>query len=429
MSQPLPSGTSQSVFLNNNVAFYRNLSEKGKSTFLQLVNKFILKKHWEFDFDPGNDAFLIRTLVAATCIEVTWGIKDKFISSYKFVKVELDALRLREAKGHGKVLLLEGDIDARWKKIKAGEAVADSPKNIGLYDWSKALIVGAKRGNTLDDFFSGYYKTWLIEAQKVLQMDTDDDCLPFIVKQFFAQPDELKRKYPELYEYTKMLLNLDLIEAREFDFIYSEKMRSDKKMKSRNRAFIFGVQKEMRQYGVSTSIIYSILIIVPITFIVFGIMGRQTYFSWMFFGIYSGLAGIGAGAIYHFYYKQRGLSLKSMAALIGLGLLPGIYSFMITLNSNIKIKQNVHNIHLEQAYDLYQHLPWPSFNNLRFTRLTINREDRKTGKSESQNHTARGEIAHYVKELGITDDVEVHTRTGIFGSEVYESFEVTMYYK
>jgi hypothetical protein len=340
---------SQATYLHNYVSFYRGLSDRGKRVFLGRVKRFIARKDFEFFFDPGREELLVKTLIAASCIQVTWGIKDIYIGSYTYIGVYADALKLQKGKGvvYSSIWLTK-NVNFSWNKVKEGFIISDDSKHIGLFEWTRALIIQAKKENILDDFFSAYYLVWC-EAARDIMFVVDEDVnlpldkfgqkLPVIVQHFFEAPEELRANHPEIYEHTKRLLNIDLLEAKEYDYIYSRKVAADKKMKTANRALLFGVQDEIRKFGLSSGIMYYILLQFPAVIFIWYMMGRWAYFSWTFNAFFAGFLLLGALVIYKRYYVKRGLSAMASVIVCIIGLIPFVYGTMSLLNYMVPLEE------------------------------------------------------------------------------------------
>jgi len=432
---------SQSTYLYNYVGFYRELSEKGKQKFLRRVQKFIRIKDFEFFFDPGREELLIKTLIAASCIQVTWGIQDTYINSYTYIGVYAEALKLQKGKGvvYSSIWLTK-NVNFSWSKIKEGYIIPDDSKHIGLFEWTRALIIQARKDNIMDDFFSAYYKVWC-EAARDIMFVVDEDInlpldkfgqkLPVIVQHFFEQPEELQQNHPEIYEHTKRLLNIDPIDGGEYDFVYSKKLAAEKKIKTKNRVVLFGVQKEVRKFGLTSGIMYYILAQFPAVVFIWYMMGRWTYFSWSFVGVFTLITIMGAIIINKRYYRKRGLSRKALVAVFIIGLIPFVYGSMSLLNYYIPIQHHKKTVFVANEKMFNRYLPWKGFTDAHIIKMNFPPYDPSRGEFDVLN----GMIKTYSQGINLknlvylmdgNDKVEVHTFTGIFGAEVYEGYEITL---
>ena len=437
---------SQATYLHNYVSFYRGLSDKGKRKFLRRVKKFISRKDFEFFFDPGREELLIKTLIAASCIQVTWGIKDKYISSYTYIGVYAEALKLQKGKGivYSSIWLTR-NVNFSWSKIKEGFIIPDDSQHIGLFEWTRALIIQAKKDNILDDFFSAYYNVWCEAARDSIFVVNEDDNLPLdkfgqklpvIVQQFFEAPQELQSNHPIIYEHTKRLLNLDLLEGQSFDFIYSKKLAAEKKIRATNRALIFGVQKEIRKFGLSSGVMYYILAQFPLVIFIWYMMGRWTYSSMLFNAFFAGFTLLGALLIYYRYYVKRGLSFRALLTIFIVGLMPLIYGLMSLLNYTIPVENKSRVVMASKPTMLDLYLPWKGFTQPHIK--TVNLVDKyNNADGNSTNSEVIGDMINvYTQQIDMKnvlylmdgdDKVELQSTIGLFGAEVFDGYVITIY--
>jgi hypothetical protein len=435
---------SQADYLFQYVSFYRGLSEKGKLKFLHRVRKFIRSKDFEFFFEAGREELLVKTLIAASCVQLTWGIKDKYISSYTYIGVYADALKLQKGKGvtYSSIWLTK-NIHFSWSKIKEGFEIPDDSKHIGLFEWTRALIIQAKKDNILDDFFTSYYKVWCEAARDIMFVVDEDENLPLdkfgqklpvIVQHFFETPEELRQNHPEMYEHTKRLLNLDLLEAAEYDYIYSKKLAAEKKLLSDNRVLVFGVQNEIRKFGLTSGVMYYILAQFPAVVLIWYTMGRWTYASWSFNLCFIVFLLIGLGVIYKRYYLKRGLGKKAAVIISLVGLIPFVYGSMCLLNYSISLEQHTRPVVASRPAMLDLYLPWKGFTEPHIKAVHLPREETMDTTASSGNvmsqmrktYTQNIEMKNLLFLLDGNDKVELHTRKGLFGAEVFDGYVITI---
>lgn len=433
---------SQSTYLHNYVTFYRRLSEKGKKKFLRRVQKFIRMKDFEFFFDPGREEILVKTLIAASCIQVTWGIKDKYINSYTYIGVYADALKLQKGKGvvYSSIWLTR-NVNFSWSKIKEGFVIADDAKHIGLFEWTRALIIQAKKDNIMDDFFMAYYKVWCEAARDIMFVVDEDENLPLdkfgqklpvIVQHFFEAPEELKLNHPQIYEYTKRLLNLDLLEGDKYDYIYSKKVAAEKRILSNNRVLLFGVQNEIRKFGLTSGVLYYVLIQLPIIVCIWFTMGRWTYSSWSFNVLFIAGIVLGIGIIYKRYYLKRGLGKKASIFVFLVGLIPALYGLLVTINYAVPIQYKTKTVDVSRKEMLNLYLPWRQFTEPHIKRVVV---PATTDTVNAMNKVVNGMVKNYTQGIDMknvihlldgNDRVELHTHVGLLGSEVYDGYVIVM---
>lgn len=451
---------SQSTYLYNYVSFYRGLSERGKKKFLRRVKKFISSKNWEFFFDVGKEKLLVKTLVAASCIQVTWALDDIYIGSYNYVGIHENGIQLKiykeklygtkilktsgaksinkkiGAPGAPNALWLDYKVRFAWDKIKEGFIVSDDSKQIGLYEWTRALIMQAKKDNILDDFFSAYYKVWCESARDIMYVVNENEQvplelygakLPLIIQHFFENPEELKKNHPEIYEQTKILLNLDLLEAKEHDYIYANKIKKEKKIKSKNRALIFGVQDKVRKFALPSGLMYAAILQIPFVIFIWFTMARWTYFSFSFWEIYTAIAAIGAFLVYKYYYIKRGITKVASVILFFMGFMPLLYSTMHVVNYLIPASRQVQVIEVSNLDMLNNYLPWTGFTTPHIKKMIVTTKDiKKNDYRIIAEYTTETDIQSFVLLINKDAKVEMYTSTGILGAKIFDGFVITI---
>jgi hypothetical protein len=457
---PKPDG-SQASYLELYVKFYQRLSDQGKRKFLRRTKRFITNKDFEFFLDSQQDHVLIKTLIAASCIQLTWGLDDIYLDSYSYIGVYRNGIQLKKEKTKSlNALFLRSGKNESWDEVKKGHFfMGGGGRQIGLMEWTCVFIIEAKKDNILDDFFSAYYKVWceaardimfVVDEEEQIPLDTFGKRLPVIIQHFFEEPAELQQNHPEIYEHTKILLNLDLLEGAEYDFIYSDKVKKEKKISSSNRALIFDVQDQVRKFGLPAGIMYYILFQMPFVIAIWYIMGRWAYFSLTFWGIFLAFATVGIFLVYWFYYIKRGLARLPSVILFFLGVIPFIYGGMHLLNYTIPLKHESHRVYVEKLSDLENDLPWRGFTHLHVSKVLETKMkvttrvphkaayalDLKKGlvpNMENEKTTIVNEVVkihtglNHVRGMSSLFDhkkdiIEMHTYTGLFGATVFHGY-------
>lgn len=438
--------SSQAEYLHYYVKFYQRLSDKGKKKFLQRVRKFISIKDFEFFFPAGKAEMMIKTLIAASCVQLSWGLDDKYLDSYTYIGIHKNGIQLKRIKGRsGAALWLSNKRKQNWDEIHEGFKLPEHARQIGLVEWTSAFIVQARKDNILDDFFSAYYKVWCETAKDVMYVVDEDDQLPLdvfgkklpiIIQHFFEDPEEFKHFHPEMYEQTKILLNLDLLDANEFDFIYSDKIRKEKKIYATNRALIFGVQDKVRKFGLPAGIMYYILIQMPVVIAIWYAIARWNYFSSSFWIIFLILCFPGSWLIYKFYHVRRGLAVYASMVLFFLGFVPLLYSGLHIANYAIPVDRQTEKLIVNKISDLDAYLPWVGFTKPHFSKLVIMEKKTVTNpvtnevtyvEEVSKTYTTGNDIHGALSLFNSNDEIMMHTYTGLLGAKVFHGFEVIIH--
>ncbi len=441
---PAPDG-SQADYLFHHVKFYRGLSEKGKRKFLRRTKRFIANKDFEFFLDSSKDELLIKTLVASSCIQVTWGLDDTYLDSYSYIGIHRNGIQLKKSRSKSlNALWLKSRGKGSWNNTQEGQFFMGNGRQVGLMEWTSVFIIEAKNDNVLDDFFSAYYKVWCEAARDIMFVVDEEDQLPLnafgkklpiIIQHFFEEPEELKRNHPEIYEHTKILLNLDLLEAAEYDFVYAEKIKKEKKIKSSNRALIFSVQDKVRKFALPAGIMYLILIQVPVVISIWFLMGRWTYFSWTFWEIFFVLSFISIFLVHRFYYVKRGLAAYASVVLFIMGFIPFIYSSMHLLNYTVPITRYSQTMPVAKLSELENNLPWFGFTKPHISKILVTEPKYETNEQTGEvtrtdivvdTFTDQTHIRSAISLFDKNDEVQMHTYKGLFGATVFHGYVIVL---
>jgi hypothetical protein len=174
----------------------------------------------------GEGAFVaenrVKALVAASAVQLTLGLDTWQLSYFDEIILhpadfdsEQHALRFKGETN------LQGYIRLSWRSFIKGYQVQDDNLNLGLHEFSHALILNGVRGNGQDYFVEHYFNKWLscaAEAFEDTQKGTSsifrayggtniNEFLSVCIEHYFESPEEIKERYPLLYYATGILLN------------------------------------------------------------------------------------------------------------------------------------------------------------------------------------------------------------------------------
>ena len=120
----------------------------------------------------------------------------------------------------GKALVLS------WKDFEEGYDISNDNRNLGIHEFMHAMQLEAKRGSDGDsDRFEKQFQNILKQLSKPEIKDKLIDTRYFrdyaftnqyefmavMAEYFFESPKEFKKLFPELYEYSKKLLNFNFV--------------------------------------------------------------------------------------------------------------------------------------------------------------------------------------------------------------------------
>lgn len=203
-------------------AYFNDLPADNKIMFVNRVHHFKNTKKFHYIGLEGNDD--IATLVSASAIQVTFGLKNYLLSYFKDIYVLADAYRMDNDEelyiGH---VSPEG-IYLSWKHFQYGYANKLDNVNVAVHEMSHALLYNnffARYG--IDSHFRMNYEKFssttgpiLVDAltrrQSYLRSYAFSNLHEFwavSVEAFFVNPKGLRENMPDLYEALCRVLNQD----------------------------------------------------------------------------------------------------------------------------------------------------------------------------------------------------------------------------
>tara|TARA_R110000787_G_scaffold96415_2_gene199737 strand:- start:18363 stop:19196 length:834 start_codon:yes stop_codon:yes gene_type:complete len=215
----------QKSILNKDFSFYRQLSLKHQRQFEHRVASFISEKEF-----VGRDNLLVtermKILVSAIGCMISFGRKNysftliDFILIYpeEFYSTINDAYHKGEFNPKNRALVLS------WKHFENGYQITNDNRNLGIHEYMHAMHLESKQGSDIDsDRFSRQFQNILQQLTKQEMKDklistkyfrdyaftNQYEFMAVITEYFFESPEEFKMLFPDLYEYTKKILNFN----------------------------------------------------------------------------------------------------------------------------------------------------------------------------------------------------------------------------
>jgi len=214
---------SQVSVLENEFVFYTLLSNRNKKIFQHRVFCFIENK----DFIGRENINLDqrkKVLIAATGCMLSFGRKNfeyslierVLVYPEKFYSTVNHAEHIGEFNPKQKTLVLS------WRDFEIGYQITDDNRNLGIHEFMHAMQLEAIKGRDLDSVrFSKHFQNILKRLSSQEVKDKLDETKYFrayaftnqfefmavLVEYFMESPEEFKTYFPELYSYTKKLLN------------------------------------------------------------------------------------------------------------------------------------------------------------------------------------------------------------------------------
>lgn len=213
----------QKKLLTTHFEYYRQLNDWDKKEFLIRVNTIIKSKN----FVSKGNLFVttpMKTLIAASITQLTFGFKKYLLPQYKTIFVYPDAYVNRHTqklfKGETNTT---GYISLAWNYFLHGYSTTDDRKNLGLHESAHALLNTIIYSNLHDpELDAELLELDKIPAEEKNRLFSGDD--PFFrdygrrnireffavaVECFFEAPEQFKRQFPVFYNLMCQLLNQD----------------------------------------------------------------------------------------------------------------------------------------------------------------------------------------------------------------------------
>ncbi len=203
-------------------SYFNELNPEHRKSFIERVHNFKSRKKFHYiGLEERDD---IATLVSASAVQVTFGLKNFLLSYFKDVYILADAYRMENDEelyiGH---VAPEG-IYLSWKHFQQGYSRNFDNVNVAVHEMSHALLYNnffAPYG--IDPHFRMNYEKFssttgpiladvVARRQSYLRSYAFSNLHEFwavSVEAFFVNPRGLKENMPELYEALCRVLNQD----------------------------------------------------------------------------------------------------------------------------------------------------------------------------------------------------------------------------
>ena len=213
------------AFLETNFRYYQALNIKDKLLFERRVQKFIDMKDFVARGDLQVVTLEMKTLIAASAIQITFGLPGIYFSHFYRILVYPDNYysTITHQYHQGEVNT-RGIIVLSWKNLVKGYLDNSDGRNLGLHEMAHALkLVDAIKSddyNFMDpDSFYAFIKYSRIEMQKIADGEdsffrsyaatNDYEFFAVAVENFFERSGEFVTYHPTLYRLLCELLKQD----------------------------------------------------------------------------------------------------------------------------------------------------------------------------------------------------------------------------
>lgn len=216
---------SQLAVLNNDFPFYNQLSEKHKKQFQHRIAQFISEKK----FVGRNDLIVteqMKVLIAAVGCMLSFGRKNYSYSLINFILIyPAEFFSTVNNNYHkGEFNPKERALVFSWKHFEEGFAINNDNLNVGIHEFMHAMQLEAKRSRDLDSI--RFMKQFQNILKQLTQQEVKDqlnkttffrayaftnqyEFMAVLAEYFFESPQDFKRIFPKIYNYTKKLLNFN----------------------------------------------------------------------------------------------------------------------------------------------------------------------------------------------------------------------------
>ena len=218
----------QIAILKEDFSFYNSLSKKHQLQFQHRVVSFISDK----EYVAREELVVterIKVLIAATGCMLSFGRKNYKYRLIEYVLIYPEefysninkAYHKGEFNPKGKALVLS------WKDFEEGYDISNDNRNLGIHEFMHAMQLEAKHSNDVDSGrFEKQFQNILKQLAKPEIKDKLIDTRYFrdyaftnqyefmavIAEYFFESPQDFKKHFPVLYEYTKKVLNFNFVD-------------------------------------------------------------------------------------------------------------------------------------------------------------------------------------------------------------------------
>lgn len=213
------------AFLGRNFKFYQRLNGRDKLLFERRVQKFMNMKEFEPRGELKEVTVEMQTLIAASAIQITFGLPSVYFSHFDRILVYPDNYYSDITQHHhqGEVNT-KGIIVLSWKNLLQGYAIENDGRNLGLHEMAHALkIADAMSGDehdTMDyDAYHAFIREARLEMQKIADghesffrsyaATNDYEFFAVAVENFFERPLEFRDYHEKLFRLMTELLNQD----------------------------------------------------------------------------------------------------------------------------------------------------------------------------------------------------------------------------
>lgn len=210
--------------LSQHIPFYNLLSEQKKIRFESRVIRFVKSKNFE-----SRGAILIdddkKILIAASAIKITFGLRYYLLSEFDTILLYPQAYYSPFTKTYnlGETNIGMNTIVFSWKAFEEGYADPNDGLNVALHEFAHAIVLQMIINGQKNNIFEKAYRKWLFLISvpgvsaaiknsgffRDYAFVNDMEFFAVTMEAFFEQGEEMKARWPEIYNCFVEMLNME----------------------------------------------------------------------------------------------------------------------------------------------------------------------------------------------------------------------------
>ncbi len=215
----------QLAILSKEFPFYAKLSDKHKREFEHRVANFIAKKKF-----IARDSLAITeqmiVLIAAIGCMLSFGRRNYTYSLIEYILVYPKEFYSTVNKNYhkGEFNPRERALVLSWKDFEEGFLISNDNLNVGIHEFMHAMQLEARKSRDIDSArFTKQFQKILKQLTKQEVKDklnkteffrayaftNQYEFMAVLAEYFFESPKDFKRIFPDIYDYTKKILNFN----------------------------------------------------------------------------------------------------------------------------------------------------------------------------------------------------------------------------
>lgn len=211
-------------FLENNIAFYKNLNDDYKVYFEHRIASFlrnylIIKRDKEFELTSE-----MKVLIASSYVKLTFGMRRYLTKTFDKIIIYPKAYHspLTDQYHKGEYNPMLKAIVFSWEDFFLGDVITNDNVNLGIHEFSHALTFHGSESrdasarifyrfyNQLSEYLKKEDNISIIKNSnyfRIYGFTNNLELIAVIMEHFFESPKELKDKFPKLYINMETMLN------------------------------------------------------------------------------------------------------------------------------------------------------------------------------------------------------------------------------